>query len=94
MVTSVGMYNESPGGKSKENYLREIKKIVQGKEAGKDMLKEKDEKDQEARNEAFNRKISAQIDQDLKDYVREFRRKVRELCNVVRRWKKSSKNRR
>lgn len=77
MVTA-GLYSESPSGKSRENYLKKVRTLVQGAEAEHE--RSKDHKSQRAKNEAFNRKISAQIDQDLKDYVKDFRRKVSSIA--------------
>lgn len=90
------LYNESPNGKCKDSYLKQIRKIVGGSEEVKETGKGK-KLTQQAKNEAFNRKISAQIDQDLKDYVKDFRRKVTiPLFHDynLKRWRRSSKNQR
>ena len=76
--------NQLSNCKSKKDYIKHIRGMVNAidpeyKGAGEDEKKKRryDTCDIEAKNEAFNRKISSQIDQELKEYVQDFRAKVR-----------------
>jgi len=63
--------------KSKKDYIKHIKRLVKGQNNELKQFSLQKEISQEEKNEAFNRKISAQIDQELKDYVKQFRSKVK-----------------